>query len=50
MDEGAQHGLLHEIVGEAAIAGEAARKALETGKVLDDIIGESGNGHFLPPA
>src|SRR6185503_1725874 len=38
VNERAQHGLLHEIVGEAAIAGEATRKALEAGKVLDDII------------
>jgi hypothetical protein len=50
VNEGAQNGLLHEIVGEAAIAREPACKALKSGKVLDDIIRESRNGHFLPPA
>jgi hypothetical protein len=50
MNERAQHCLLNEIVGEAAITGETAGKALETGKVLDDIIRKSCNGHFLPPA
>jgi hypothetical protein len=50
MNERAQYSLLNEIVGETAIAREPARKALETGKVLDDIICKSCNGHFLPPA